>query len=548
MALQVRLVQKSGVVSLSSAVTTALHEGWQPYGSPYVTAAAAAQVMFLPDDATPAPDAEYFLASKDGVMALGTIILERLEAGWNMFGEPLETQYGPTQAMTKGKFTIFMPNLGFGDGQPGGGEGGGLTEAEVKALIDAAIAALELPEEDQWKTYVDKGDQDTLQSAGEQANNAVESLRVAMEHKDTVVLDSANIYTDEAIAKIPIKDWEGDFTRIEQNIDELYNVVNSTADPQVSIDKAKAEAIAHTDTVAADLRSEFNSADVAVLSASKSYTDAQLKTAKENSERYTDNMVEYGISQMQGQISAGTAAATIYADQQIAILDGSVDARMSDLSQSLQASISSSAADTQALAGQHADMGDTFVLQAANQYTDEKVASAATASTSLLNETMEAVIAGAVERWEADDKTVLEAAQVAYRKGTFTTPTGATAAPVSLAASDAGNARTTLRLPAASSVPDGFTQQVLNITGIVGSDEWSSQCRVHLDDEDYAEGYKVHTTRSVISASFVLGVGGFATVVLDKTKKVWFYLGIATSPNDGMSPTGKKPESDPPIS
>lgn len=579
MALQVRLVQKSGMVSLSSAVTTALHEGWQPYGSPYVTAAAAAQVMFLPDDATPAPDAEYFLASKDGVTALGTIILERLEAGWNMFGEPLETQYGPTQAMTKGKFTIFMPNLGFGDGQPGGGEGGGLTEAEVKALIDAAIAALELPEEDQWKTYVDKGDQDTLQSAGEQANNAVESLRVAMEHKDTVVLDSANIYTDEAIAKIPVKDWEGDFTRIEQNIDELYNVVNSTPDPQGSIDKAKAEAIAdanlytdgkladltvvdwqpqldavstmsvnYTDSTAADLRSEFTSADVAVLSASKSYTDAQLKTAKENSERYTDNMVEYGMGQMQGQISAGTASATIYADQQIAILDGSVDARMSDLSQSLQASISSSAADTQALAGQHADMGDTFVLQAANQYTDEKVASAATASTSLLNETMEAVIAGAVERWEAGDKTVLEAAQVAYRKGTFTTPTGATAAPVSLAASDAGNSRTTLKLPAASSVPDGFSQQVLNITGIAGSDEWSSQCRVHLDETDYAEGYKVHTTRSVISNSFVLGVGGFATVVLDKTKKVWFYLGVVTTPNDSLTPNGRNPDTDPPTS
>lgn len=608
MALQVRLVQKSGVVSLSSAVTTALHEGWQPYGSPYVTAAAAAQVMFLPDDATPAPDAEYFLASKDGVMALGTIILERLEAGWNMFGEPLETQYGPTQAMTKGKFTIFMPNLGFGDGQPGGGEGGGLTEAEVKALIDAAIAALELPEEDQWKTYVDKGDQDTLQSAGEQANNAVESLRVAMEHKDTVVLDSANIYTDEAIAKIPIKDWEGDFTRIEQNIDELYNVVNSTADPQVSIDKAKAEAIAdanlytdgkladltvvdwqpqldavstmsvnYTDSTAADLRSEFNSADVAVLSASKSYTDAQLKTAKENSERYTDNMVEYGISQMQGQISAGTASATIYADQQIAILDGSVDARMSDLSQSLQASISSSAADTQALAGQHADMGDTFVLEAANKYTDDKYAAvkdwkeeleegdrvtlaaaddftlaavkdAAVESTKLLNETMEAVISGAVERWEAGDKTVLEATQVAYRKGTFTTPTGATAAPVSLAASDAGNSRTTLKLPAASSVPDGFSQQVLNITGITGSDDWSSQCRVHLDETDYAEGYKVHTTRSVISNSFVLGVGGFATVVLDKTKKVWFYLGVATSPNDSLTPNGRNPDTDPPTS
>lgn len=241
MALQVKLVQKSGIVSLSSAVTTALQEGWQPYGSPYVTAAAAAQVMFLPDDATPASDAEYFLASKDGVVALGTIILERLANGWTMFGEPLETQYGPTQAMTKGKFKIFMPNLGFGDESSGSG---GITEAEVQALIDTAIAGLELPEAEQWQAYVDKGDQDTLQSAGEQANNAVESLRVAMEHKDTVVLDSANIYTDEAIAKIPIKDWEGDFTRIEQNIEELYNVLNSMPDPTPALTKALDEAVA----------------------------------------------------------------------------------------------------------------------------------------------------------------------------------------------------------------------------------------------------------------------------------------------------------------
>lgn len=544
MALQVKLVQKSGMVSLSSAVTTALHEGWQPYGSPYVTAAAAAQVMFLPDDATPAPDAEYFLASKDGVVALGTIILDRLANGWNMFGEPLETQYGPTQAMTKGKFKIFMPNLGFGDGSGGSGGEGGITEAEVQALIDAAIAGLELPEAEQWKAYVDKGDQDTLQSAGEQANNAVESLRVAMEHKDTVVLDSANIYTDEAIAKIPIKDWEGDFTRIEQNIDELYNVVNSTPDPQGSIDKAKAEAIAHTDTVAADVRSEFNSADVAVLAGSKSYTDAQLKTAKENSERYTDQMVDYSMSQMQGQISAGTAAATIYADEQIAILDGSVDARMSDLNQSVQASILSSAADTQAIAGQHADMGDTFVLEAANQYTDEKVATAATESTKLLNETMEAVVAGAKTRWEAGDKTVLEATQIAYRKGTLAGELSATAAPVALAANDSKTARTTLRVPASSGLPDGFTQQVLNVTGVVGSDEWSSQCRVHLDEADYAEGYKVHTTRSLISNSFVLDIGGYATLVLDKTKKVWFYLGNKTSPNDLQAPTSRVPEGD----
>lgn len=543
MALHVKLVQKEGMVSLSAAVTTALHEGWQPYGSPFVTASAAAQVMFLPDDATPAPDAEYFLASKDGVASINAVILERLEAGWNMFGEPLDTQYGPTQAMTRGEFTIFMPNLGFGNGGSGTGEGG-LTEAEVKALIDAAIAALELPEADQWKAYVDKGDQDTLQSAGEQANNAVESLRVTMEHKDTVVLDSANIYTDEAIAKIPIKDWEGDFTRIEQNIDELYNVVNSTADPQVSIDKAKAEAIAHTDTVAADLRSEFNSADVAVLGGSKSYTDAQLKTAKENSERYTDQMVDYSMSQMQGQISAGTASATIYADEQIAILDGSVDARMSDLNQSLQASILSSALDTQALAGQHADMGDTFVLEAANKYTDEKVATAATASTNLLNETMEAVVEGAKTRWEAADKSILEATQIAYRKGTLAGELSAAAAPVALAANDSKTARTTLRVPASSGLPDGFTQQVLNVTGVVGSDEWSSQCRVHLDEADYAEGYKVHTTRSLISNSFVLDIGGYATLVLDKTKKVWFYLGNKTSPNDLQAPTSRVPEGD----
>lgn len=536
MALQVKLVQKVGQTSMSAGVTNHLKEGWQPYGSPYVAYEAAAQVMFLPDDAAPAPDAEYLLVSKYGLVTVGEQIIEKLNDGWNLFGEPFTTQYGPTHAMTKGKFTIFMPNLGFGEGPPG--SGGGLSEAEVKALIDTAIAGIELPEEDKWKSYVDKGDEATLQTAGETAINAVEGLRTTMDHNDQVVLDAANSYTDQAIANIPTQpeydwqveidkasvssfdaakkytddsiaalpahpDWAGDFERIEENIGEIYNVLNSLPDPQPAIDKAKDEAIA----------------------AAKEYTDAVALDTLTLAAGHADQGDTYVLE-----------AANAFTVEEIGKLPAAKD---------WQPTIDEGDSATIKAAEAFAEAQSDNAVKTLKAFAESLVEAAETASTNLLNETMEAGLLGAKSRWEEGDKAVLDVAQVANNKGTLITPNTFNAGPVAIAASDAGESRTTMSLPSAASVPDGFTQQVLNVTGVAGSTEWAAACRVHCALADYEDGYTVHTSRSVVSNSFVLAEGGFATVVLDKTNKKWFYLGVGTSPNTSKGPTnGRLPVGD----
>lgn len=187
MALQMRLVQKAGVISLSSGVTLALQEGWQLYGSPFVTSNAATQVMFLPDDAAPAPSAEYHMVSKDGQTSVSAQIIAMLADGWKLFGEPLETQYGTTQAMTRGEFTVFMPDMGFGEGTPGGVPG--ITENEVKNLIAEAIASL--PEQVDWQPALDE-QADTIRDEfaaadAEVMKNADKNIKAAVAAHDEAI-------------------------------------------------------------------------------------------------------------------------------------------------------------------------------------------------------------------------------------------------------------------------------------------------------------------------------------------------------------------------
>lgn len=512
MALQVKLVQKVGQISLSTGVTNHLKEGWQPYGSPYVAYDAAAQVMFLPDDAVPAPDAEYQLVSKYGLVTVAEQVIEKLTDGWNMFGEPFTTQYGPTHAMTKGEFTIFMPNLGFGEGGGSGG-GSGLTEAEVQALIDTAIAAIELPEEDQWKAYVDKGDTDTLQQAGETAINAVNDLRTVMDHNDQVVLDGAKAYTDEAILALPGQpDWQ---TNIDKGDQETLAAAQTYVDDQIA---------GIPPPPMYDWQVEIDLGDGETLNSAKNYTD---DTATET------------LTQAAGHADTGDTAVLEAANAFTTEAINSIPAPK-DWAEEIEAG--------DGVIKQLVIDNGNDVLDAASKYAENHTAAAvsdaAVESTKLLNDTMEAGLFGAKERWEADDKRDRDYVTLGHLSGGFTSELNDGLSPVTMQVNDNGTSRTTYSLRPASEYPDGFVKYVYNSTGSETSEEWASSIRVHMPQVDYDAGFMMRGPMGALDFSAVIKPNGFGVFILDKAKKMWFFSGVNIVKNSSKVPTSRIPAGD----
>lgn len=451
MSLQVKLVQKVGQISMSANVTTHLKEGWQPYGSPYVAYEAAAQVMFLPDDAVPAPDAEYALISKYGLVTVGEQVIEKMGSGWNMFGEPFTTQYGPTHAMTKGEFTIFMPNLGFGEGT--GGSGGGITEAEVQALIDTAIAGIELPEEDEWKSYVDKGDQ--------------------------AAIDTAKGYTDEAFAQVPplphMSVGPMPTTLVKRDDEGAIFIVDATEEDH-----------------AVTLR-QLRASTAEVLDASQKHTNAE-----------------------------------------IAKLDGTVDARLSDLSESVAADFIAAEKQTLELAAGHADDGDTNVLKAANDYADAAVATSAEQTNVEMLETVEAAILGAQTRWEAGDLATLEAtrtASVGSKEDEFSALTGLL---VNTYSHPEGN-RAVHVLPHPADVRKGQRATIMSVGGNLDGAQFGASIRVKMAEEEtrpfkFRSAYKLDITTVVVFPNCL-------SEFISDGESIWYFTTLAPYLQGFVQPT-----------
>lgn len=398
---------------------------------------------------------------------------------------------------------------------------GGLSEDEVNDLIKDAIEALPIGID--WKEAIDAGDKATKQAAMDYTDS--QSMWILAESGNQISngLASASIYTDDEIKKANKYTTDvAESTLFEANTytDNRFAAMPLIT-PNAAVDSIAKRSPAGT-LSATPAQEDGNCTTLGqmkvresdLLTLAKGYSDDLAGQTWRDSRDYTDMLVQNQYAHITVGDKDTLAAAKAYTDTEIS---HQVD---------------------------YTNVGDEQTLSNAKSYTDSEVVKASVQSTNLLNETAEAIVEGAKTRWEAADKSVLEATKVAYLKGTLTHVNEATLGPVATVVNDPGTSRTVLKLPQSSTVPDGFTQRVLNITGVLGSSEWASQCRVHLDEEDYTLGYQVHTSKSEISNSFVLDEGGFATVVLDKKAKKWFYLGVGTTPNENKGPTGRLPEGD----
>lgn len=124
----VRVVQKSGSVAIDKQVTQQLKLGWRLYGSPFDLQGNTAQLMVQGEAPTGFADTgEYRLVQKDGKPSAEDQIAALLNAGWKLYGDPLEVYGLSAQAMVKGDVAIEL----------GAGSAGGTQEISASDIVDA---------------------------------------------------------------------------------------------------------------------------------------------------------------------------------------------------------------------------------------------------------------------------------------------------------------------------------------------------------------------------------------------------------------------------
>lgn len=165
---QISLVQANTAVQLGKEVTKLLCVDYTLIGDPFAIDHMAYQMVMKGSDVE-TPGRSYDVVIRYGDITMVTILSQKLEEGWEIYGSVFTLGALPVQAITKGDVPIL------GGGSSGGGEG------------------------KDWTDYIDTGDKQSLLNA--------------------------NGYTDAKVLEV-----NAATAGLAANVDELYAVINSLED------------------------------------------------------------------------------------------------------------------------------------------------------------------------------------------------------------------------------------------------------------------------------------------------------------------------------